>query len=58
MKTKNQYSEQLTVKERTLLEDMKELLIDAELIEEFEDSVWLKVDTMLWSEIKNKMWKV
>jgi len=56
MKTKNQYSEALTAKERTLLEDMKELLLDAELMEEFEDSVWLKVDAELWAELQNKLW--
>lgn len=53
--TKNQYSEALTAKERTQLEDMKELLIDAEVMEEFEATAWLRVDLELWNQVKENL---
>ena len=53
--TKNQYSEALTAKERTQLEDMKELLIDAEVMEEFEATAWLRVDLELWNQVREHL---
>lgn len=55
MKTKQVYSEALTAKERTQLEDMKELLIDAEVMEEFEATAWLRVDLELWNQVKENL---
>lgn len=55
MKTKQAYSEALTAKERTQLEDMKELLIDAEVMEEFEATAWLRVDLELWNQVKENL---
>jgi hypothetical protein len=53
--TKNTYSEALTAEERTLLEDMRELLVDAEVMEEFEATAWLRVDLEMWNQVKGKL---
>lgn len=48
---KNTINADLTMlgqEEVDLLENMKELMLDAEVVEEFEESVWLKVDAELW----------
>jgi len=55
MKTKDAYSEKLTAEERTLLEDMRELLVDAEVMEEFEATAWLRVDLEMWNQVKGKL---
>ena len=51
MKMKELYDEKLTAHERTLLETMRNMMADSEVMETFDTSIWLKVDAELYNEV-------
>lgn len=60
-RTKNflaEQSEQLTAYERDLLEAMRDMMADSEVMETFDTSVWLKVDAELYDEVLELLGRV